>query len=303
MDTAITRLLGITYPIIQGGMAWVSDGYLAAAVSNAGGAGIIAAGDHDPEWLKDEINRARSLTNKPFGVNIMLMSPYKDEIVEMVCKEKIKFVTLGAGDPTPYFQKFDEAGVIKIPVVPNLRLVQKVQESGADAVVVEGMEAGGHIGLLTTMSLLTNIPPYVKIPVIAAGGIADGRGVAAALLMGAEGVQMGTRFIASVESPAHPNFKEMLIQAKDTDTIVIGELRGHRMRALKNKFTLKYYKKERETIDSLELEGMMKGRTKKAVIEGDKEEGLFAAGQSLTVIDKIMSCQEIIEGIVANLPV
>ncbi|HHY14048.1 MAG TPA: enoyl-[acyl-carrier-protein] reductase FabK [Thermoanaerobacterales bacterium] len=301
METSITKLLKIKYPLIQGGMAWISDGNLAAAVSNAGGAGIIAAGSHDSEWLKKEIRKARALTNKPFGVNIMLMSPFKEEIVETVCSEKVDFVTLGAGNPTPYFGRFDEVGIVKIPVVPSLRLALRVQKSGADAIIVEGMEAGGHIGYLTTMSLLSNIPPYIDIPVIAAGGIVDGRGVKAALAMGASGVQMGTRFIASEESPAHINFKEMLVNAKDTDTTIIGDIRGHRVRALKNKFTLEYGKMEREVVDLSELEGMMKGRAKIAVIEGDIDNGLFFAGQSLTMIDKIISCEDIIDRIVAGL--
>jgi enoyl-[acyl-carrier protein] reductase II len=298
VKTAITDLLGIEYPILQGGMAWVSDGYMAAAVSNAGGAGIIAAADHKPEWLKKEIDRARSLTDKPFGVNIQLMSPYKDEIVELVCREKIGFVTMGAGDPIPYFDRLEKAGIVKIPVVPNLRLAQKVEKAGADAVILEGMEAGGHIGQLTTMALLTQVPPFVRLPVIAAGGIADGRGMAAAIVMGAQGVQIGTRFIASSECPVHPNYKEMLIQAKDTDSIVIGELRGHRVRALKNKFTLEYFQKEREVSNPDLLKGMMKGRVIKATIEGDKNEGLFHAGQSLAVIDRVMTCKEIIEEII-----
>ena len=231
MKTKLTELLGIKYPVIQGGMAWVSEANLASAVSNAGGAGIIAAGGRDTEWVREEIRKAKEMTDKPFGVNVMLMAPNKDEIVEVVCEEKVAFVTLGAGNPVPYIEKFHEHGIKVIPVVPNLKLAKRVAEKGADAIVIEGMEAGGHIGSQTTLALMTNIIPYIDIPVVVAGGIADGRGIAAALLMGAAGVQMGSRFLLTTESTLHPKAKESS-SGNDTDSVATGVSRGHGVRCL-----------------------------------------------------------------------
>ncbi len=244
MKTKLTELLGIKYPVIQGGMAWVSEANLASAVSNAGGAGIIAAGGRDAEWVREEIRKAKEMTDKPFGVNVMLMAPNKDEIVEVVCEEKVAFVTLGAGNPVPYIEKFHEHGIKVIPVVPNLKLAKRVAEKGADAIVIEGMEAGGHIGSQTTLALMTNIIPYIDIPVVVAGGIADGRGIAAALLMGAAGVQMGSRFLLTTESTLHPKAKERILQATDTDSVATGVSRGHGVRCLRNTFTEEYTKFE-----------------------------------------------------------
>ena len=235
MAKSITEVLGIKYPIIQGGMAWISDAKLAAAVSNAGGAGIISCGGRTTEYVREEIRKAKQLTDKPFGVNVMLMAPNKDEIVDVICEEKPAFVTLGAGNPVPYFAKLKEAGIKVIPVIPNVKLAKRVAAAGADAMVAEGMEAGGHIGVLTTMALMTQVIPEIKdIPVVMAGGFGDGRGLAAAMLMGAGGVQMGTRFLVAEECSVHENMKQKLIEAVDTDTIVTGLTLGGAVRGIKN---------------------------------------------------------------------
>lgn len=300
MGTKLTQLLGIKYPIIQGGMAWVSDARLAAAVSESGGAGIIAAGGRTTDWVREEIRRAKQLTNKPFGVNVQLMAPNKDEIVDVICKEKIAFVTLGAGNPVPYFPKFKEAGVKAIPVVPNAKLAKRVQDSGADALVVEGMEAGGHIGVLTTMALMTQVIPLVDIPVIVAGGFADGRGVAAALVMGAAGVQIGTRFMIAEECSVHPNVKQKLIDAVDTDSVVTGLVSGHGVRGLKNKFTEEFLALEKQAAPQEELERMAAGTNRRAAVEGDVEHGMVLAGQSLIPLQKIEPVKTIMERIIAE---
>ena len=245
MKTKITELLGIKYPIIQGGMAWTSDANLAAAVSNAGGAGIIATGGRTVEWTRDEIRKAKDLTAKPFGVNIMLMAPNIAEIIDVVCEEKVAFVTLGAGNPVPHIEKFHAAEIKVIPVVPSVKLAKRVEEAGVDAMVIEGMEGGGHIGQQTTMALMTNVLPLIKkVPVLVAGGISDGRGIAAALMMGADGVQMGSRFILTDECPTHPKAKEAIIKATDTDSAVTGFSRNNAVRCLKNEFTKEYLEKE-----------------------------------------------------------
>ncbi|MZP31100.1 enoyl-[acyl-carrier-protein] reductase FabK [Heliobacterium undosum] len=295
MKTKLTALLGIQYPVIQGGMAWVSEANLTAAVSNAGGAGIIATGGRPTEWVREEIRKARSLTDKPFGVNIMLMAPNKDEIVEVVCEEKVAFVTLGAGNPVPFFEKLKSAGIKVIPVVPSVKLAKRVEAAGADAVVIEGMEAGGHIGTLTTMALLTNVIPEMNIPVIAAGGIADGRGIAAALLMGASGVQMGSRFLLAEECALHPNAKKRIIEAVDTDSIVTGYSRGHGVRGLRNRMTEKYLELERTGAPQGELDKLAIGTNKMAAIEGDIENGLVQVGQSLHPLKEIKPTQAIMD--------
>ena len=247
MAKSITEVLGIKYPIIQGGMAWISDAKLAAAVSNAGGAGIISCGGRTTEYVREEIRKAKQLTDKPFGVNVMLMAPNKDEIVDVICEEKPAFVTLGAGNPVPYFAKLKEAGIKVIPVIPNVKLAKRVAAAGADAMVAEGMEAGGHIGVLTTMALMTQVIPEIKdIPVVMAGGFGDGRGLAAAMLMGAGGVQMGTRFLVAEECSVHENMKQKLIEAVDTDTIVTGLTLGGAVRGIKNKFSTEFVQKENE---------------------------------------------------------
>ena len=296
--TELTKLLNIEYPIIQGGMAWISDASLAVAVSNAGGAGIISTGGRTTEYTRDEIRKAKKLTDKPFGVNVMLMAPNKDEIVEVICEEKPAFVTLGAGNPVPYFEKLHNAGIKAIPVVPNVKLAKRVEDKGADAMVVEGMEAGGHIGVLTTMALMTQVIPEVKIPVIMAGGFADGRGLAAALTMGAAGVQMGTRFLVAEECPVHNNMKQKLIEAIDTDTIVTGLTIGGAVRGIKNKFSEEFVALEFSgKATKQELLDKATGTNKLAAVDGDTENGMMQAGQSLTPLKSIEPVKTIIENI------
>lgn len=297
MATRLTELLGIEYPVLQGGMAWISDADLASAVSNAGGAGIISTGGRTTEYTREEIRRCRALTDRPFGVNVMLMAPNKDEIVEVICEEKPAFVTLGAGNPVPYFEKFHGAGVKVIPVVPNVKLAKRVEDKGADAMVVEGMEAGGHIGVLTTMALMTQVIPEVKkIPVIMAGGFADGRGLAAALLMGAEGIQVGTRFLVAQECPLHENVKKKLIEAVDTDTIVTGMTIGGAVRGIKNKFSEEFLALEYSgKADKQTLLDMATGTNKLAAVDGDTENGMMQAGQSLLPLKKIEPVKAILE--------
>ena len=245
MKNRFCEMLGIRYPIIQGGMAWSSDGTLAAAVSNAGGAGIIGTGGRTTEWVEEEIKKAKSLTDKPFGVNLMLMAPNVKEIADVVYREKVAFVTTGAGSPVPWIEPMHKAGIKVIPVVPNVKLAKRIATSGADAMVIEGMEGGGHIGTLTTMALLSNVlKDKYPIPVLAAGGISDGRAMAAALLMGADGVQMGSRFLVTTECPIHEKTKEMIIKATDTDCVVTGYSRNMGVRCLKNAFTQKYLEAE-----------------------------------------------------------
>lgn len=299
MAKSITEVLGIKYPIIQGGMAWISDAKLAAAVSNAGGAGIISCGGRTTEYVREEIRKAKQLTDKPFGVNVMLMAPNKDEIVDVICEEKPAFVTLGAGNPVPYFAKLKEAGIKVIPVIPNVKLAKRVASAGADAMVAEGMEAGGHIGVLTTMALMTQVIPEIKdIPVVMAGGFGDGRGLAAAMLMGASGVQMGTRFLVAEECSVHENMKQKLIEAVDTDTIVTGLTLGGAVRGIKNKFSTEFVQKENEGKTSKEeLIRMATGTNKLAAVEGDVVNGMMQAGQSLTVLQKVEPVATIIENI------
>lgn len=298
MAKSITEVLGIKYPIIQGGMAWISDAKLAAAVSNAGGAGIISCGGRTTDYVREEIRKAKQLTDKPFGVNVMLMAPNKDEIVDVICEEKPAFVTLGAGNPVPYFAKLKEAGIKVIPVIPNVKLAKRVAAAGADAMVAEGMEAGGHIGVLTTMALMTQVIPEVDVPVVMAGGFGDGRGLAAAMLMGASGVQMGTRFLVAEECSVHENMKAKLIEAVDTDTIVTGLTLGGAVRGIKNKFSTEFVQKENEGKTAKEeLIRMATGTNKLAAVDGDTENGMMQAGQSLTVLQKVEPVATIIENI------
>lgn len=300
MSNNITKVLNIKYPIIQGGMAWVSEATLAAAVSNAGGAGIISTGGRDVNFVKDQIKLARTLTDKPFGINVQLMSPNKEEIIDLICEEKVSFVTLGAGNPVPFFAKLKEAGIKIIPVVPNVKLAKRVESAGADAIIIEGMEAGGHIGVITTMPLMTQVIPEVSIPVVVAGGIADGRGLAAALIMGAAGVQMGTRFLIAEECKVHPNVKEKLIEAIDTDSIVTGQSIGHGVRGLKNKFSLNFVELERKGTPEADLIKLATGTNKLSAIDGDVENGMILAGQSLLPLKKIEPTKEIIETIITE---
>ena len=299
MAKSITEVLGIKYPIIQGAMAWIADAELVAAVSNAGGAGVIAAGGRSTEWVEQEIKKARELTDKPFGVNVMLMAPNKDEIVEVICREKPAFVTLGAGNPVPYFEKLHAAGVKVIPVVPSVKLAKRVEEKGADAIVVEGMEAGGHIGVLSTMPLMEQVIPEVSLPVIMAGGFGDGRGLAAALLMGAAGVQMGTRFLVAEECVVHPNVKAKLIEAVDTDTIVTGITIGGAVRGVKNKFSEEFVALEYSgKATKEELLDRATGTNKLAAVDGDVVNGMVQAGETLTLLRSIEPTRVIIERIV-----
>ncbi len=300
METKLTKLLNISYPIFQGGMAWISDGKLAAAVSQAGGAGIIASGGRDANYVREHIRLAKKLTDKPFGVNVQLMADNKDEIVDVICEEKPAFVTLGAGNPIPFFEKFAQAGVKKIPVVPNVKLAKRVVESGADAIVIEGMEAGGHIGVQTTMALMTQVIPLITIPVIVGGGFADGRGLAAALIMGAAGIQMGTRFLIAEECGVHPNVKERLIRAVDTDSVVTGLVSGHGVRCVKNTFTDKFLALERQCASQAELDKLATGTNRMAAIEGDVENGAVLAGQCLLPLKTIEPAAVIIENIMSE---
>jgi enoyl-[acyl-carrier protein] reductase II len=301
MKTKLTEMLGIEHPIIQGALASVSDATLAAAVSNAGGAGIIGSGGHDAKWVREQINKARKLTNKPFGVNVVLAAEDKDEIIEVILEEKPKFVTFGAGNPVPYIDVIKKAGIIAMPVVANLKQAKKVEAAGGDAVVVEGMEAGGHIGRQTTMALMTNLIDAVNIPVVVAGGIVDSRGIKAAMKMGASAVQMGSRFLMSNECPAHINVKRKIAQATDTDSVVVGHTIGHDVRGLRNTYTDEYLAVEYSDEPREALKGKMKGRYEKAVIDGDVENGLVEVGQSLNKLNEILSCEEIIQSLVLDL--
>lgn len=296
MKTKLTELLNIKYPIIQGAMAWVSDSSLASAVSNAGGAGIVAAGGREANWVRAEIKKTRSLTDKPFGVNVVLMENTRDEIVQVICEEGVEFVTLSAGNPMPYIQKLKSAGIKVITVVPNLKLAQRVEEEGADAIIIEGMEAGGHVGDVTTMALLTEVPPEINIPVIAAGGFSDGRGLAAALIMGASGIQMGTRFYASKECSAHINAKQAIVDAHDTD--LTGYSQGQSVRSVSNKMSKRYFELEKKNASLDEFNDLVIGSNKKAAVHGDVDWGSVQAGQSLSVIKSIDSCEDIINNTV-----
>jgi enoyl-[acyl-carrier protein] reductase II len=297
MQTKLMEILSIHYPILQGAMAWISDGKLAAAVSEAGGAGIIATGGRNAQWVKEQIRLAKSLTSKPFGVNVQLMAPNKDELVTVICEEKVAFVTLGAGNPIPYFKSFQQAGILKIPVVPNAKLAKRVEDEGADAMVIEGMEAGGHIGSITTMALMTQIIPLIRIPVIVAGGIADGRGVAAALVMGAAGVQIGTRFLLASECAAHDNMKQKLVEAVDTDSVITGYSIGHSVRGLKNPFTEKFIALEKSHTPREDLEKLATGTNRLAAVDGDVVNGMMQAGQSLLGLKKIESADQIVKNL------
>lgn len=301
MKTKLTELLGIKYPVIQGGMAWTSDANLAAAVSNAGGAGIIGSGGRTVEWTRDEVRKAKSLTDKPFGVNVMLMAPNIAEIIEMLCEEKVAFVTLGAGNPVPHIATFHAAGIKVIPVVPSVKLAKRIETAGADAMVVEGMEAGGHIGKQTTMALMENVLPAVQsIPVLVAGGISDGRALAAALLMGAEGVQMGSRFLLTTECPAHPAAKEAIVKATDTDSVATGYSRNLGVRCLANAFTDAYTAKEIAGAPKEELMQMGIGTNRKGILEGDTVNGTVMCGQSLNVLNDVLPCKDVMERIIAE---
>ncbi len=300
MKTKVTELLQIEYPIIQGGMAWVAEHHLAAAVSEAGGFGLIGAASAPPEIVREEIRKAKELTDKPFGVNIMLLNPNADEVAKIVVEEGIQAVTTGAGNPEKYMQMWKEAGVKVIPVVASVAMAKRMERYGADAVVAEGMEAGGHIGNQTTMALIPQIVDAVNIPVIAAGGIGDGRGVAASFMLGAEGVQMGTRFVVADESIVHDNYKDRIVKAKDIDSVVTGQSTGHPVRCLRNQMTKEYIKKEQEGVPFEELERMTLGSLRKAVMDGDILNGTVMAGQIAGLVSKRQSCKEILQEIMTE---
>ena len=288
MRTRLTQILGTETPIIQGGMAWVAEHNLAAAVSNAGGLGLIGAASAPAEVVREEVRKCKELTDKPFGVNIMLLNPNADDVAQIVIEEGVKVVTTGAGNPSKYMAAWEEASVA---------MARLMERAGADAVVAEGMESGGHIGSITTFALVPQVVDAVQIPVVAAGGIADGRGMAAAFMLGAEGVQMGTRFVAAKESIVHANYKEQLIKAKDIDSAVTGMSTGHPVRSIRNKMTKEYLRLEKEGADFMELEKLTLGSLRRAVIDGDVVNGTVMAGQIAGLIKKEESCKEIISEI------
>lgn len=300
MNTRITDLLGIEYPIIQGGMAWVAEYNLAAAVSNAGGLGIIGAGGAPAEFVKEQIRKTKEKTNKPFGVNLMLMNPEADAIAQVIVDEGVKVVTTGAGNPSKYMEMWKVAGIKVIPVVASVAMAKLMERGGADAVVAEGMESGGHIGSTTTMSLVPQVVDAVSIPVIAAGGIGDGRGVAAAFMLGASAVQMGTRFVVAKECIVHDNYKEQIIKAKDIDSAVTGMSTGHPVRCIRNKMSKEYLRLEKEGADFMELEKLTLGSLRKAVVEGDMINGTIMAGQIAGMVKKEQTCAEMIQEIMAQ---
>lgn len=300
MKTAITELLGIEYPVIQGGMAWVAESHLASAVSNAGGLGLIAAAAAPAEWVREQIRQAKKMTDKPFGVNIMLMSPEADAVAKVVIEEGVQVVTTGAGSPEKYMADWKAAGVKVIPVVASSALAKRMERCGADAVVAEGTEAGGHIGEITTMALVPQVVDAVSIPVIAAGGIADGRGMAAAFMLGAKGVQVGTAFAASKESVIHENYKNSILRAKDIDTRVTGRSTGHPIRVLRNDMARKYLELEQAGAPFEELESLTLGSLRRAVQDGDVKGGSLMAGQSAGLVKESLSCSDLIRTMVTK---
>lgn len=293
----LCEILNTKYPIIQGGMAWVATAELAAGVSNAGGLGLIAAGNAPKEVIRNQIRKCRELTDKTFGVNVMLLSPFADEIIDLVIEEKVEVITTGAGNPAKYMDRLKEVNTKVIPVVPTIALAKRMEKYGADAVIVEGTEAGGHIGELTTMVLTPQVVSNVNIPVIAAGGIADGKGLAAVLCLGASGAQIGTRFICSYECIVHENYKQLILKSKDRDAIVTGRTTGHPVRTLKNKLAKDILNMEKEGVDPLDIDKKGIGSLRMAVIEGDLDNGSFMAGQIASYINDIKPCKEIIEDI------
>lgn len=300
MKTRITELLNIEYPIIQGGMAWVAEHNLAAAVSNAGGLGLIGAASAPAEVVREEIRKCRELTDKPFGVNVMLLNPNAQEVAQVIVEEGVKVVTTGAGNPAKFMELWKNAGVKVIPVVASVAMAKLMERTGADAVVAEGMESGGHIGSTTTMALVPQVVDAVSVPVIAAGGIGDGRGFAASIMLGAEAVQIGTRFVVAKESIVHANYKQQVVKAKDIDSTVTGMSTGHPVRSLRNKMTKEYLKQEKEGADFMELEKLTLGSLRKAVIEGDVVNGTLMAGQIAGLIKEEQSCNEIVQDIMGQ---
>ncbi len=294
IKTEICELLGIKYPIIQGGMAWIADWSLCSAVSEAGGLGVIAAGNAPKDWLVEQIRKVKEITDKPFAVNVMLLSPYVEEIAQAVCEEGVKVVITGAGNPGKYIDMWKKSGIMIIPVVPSVALAKRMERLGVDALIAEGGEAGGHVGDITTMSLMPQVVDAVSLPVIAAGGIADARGALAAFMLGASGLQIGTRFVVAIECRAHQNYKTRIIESKDTDTEVTGRSTGHPVRVLKNRLTRKFRTLEKENVDPSVLEELGAGALYKAAIEGDMEQGSIMAGQVAGLVTKEQSAEEII---------
>ena len=293
MKTKITELLGIKYPILQGGMAWTSEACLAAAVSNAGGAGIIACGGRTADWVREDIRKAKTLTDKPFGVNLMLMNPQAEQIADLLAHEKIAVITTGAGNPAPYMAAWKENGSLVMPVMTSTLIAKRLEAAGADYIIAEGTESGGHVGEMTTMAMIPQMVDALNIPVIAAGGIADGRQVLAAFALGASGVQVGTCLLASRECPIHDNYKEAVLKAKDNDTIVTGRICGTPVRILKNQMAREYVKREKEGADKMELENFTLGSLRRAVFDGDTKTGSLMAGQVSGQLKEIRSLEEI----------
>jgi len=293
-------LLKIKYPVIQGGMAWVSTAELAAAVSEAGGLGVIGSGQAPPDWLRQQVQRAKKITSKPFGVNVMLLSPYVDEIMKIIKEEGVAVVTTGAGNPGKYVPALQEVGIRVIPVVASVALAKRLVRSGVDALIAEGTESGGHVGELTTMALVPQIVDAVEVPVIAAGGICDGRGMAAAMALGAVGVQMGTRFMCAAECIIHQNIKNMVIKSKDRDTVVTGRSTGHPVRVLRNKLSRMFVEMEENCLPSEELNKLGVGALKVAMVDGDVNMGSVMAGQVSAMVNEIQPAREIIEDVVAG---
>lgn len=301
MKTRITELLGCEYPLIQGGMAWVAEYKLASAVSNAGGIGLIAGGSAPIDYLRDQIRACKEATDKPFGVNIMLMSPNAEDLAQLVIDEKVAVVTTGAGNSGKYISAWKDAGIKVIPVISSVALAKRMEKAGADAVVAEGTESGGHIGEITTMCLVPQVVDAVSIPVIAAGGIADGRGVAASFMLGAEGVQIGTRFLASEECQIHPTYKELVVKAKDTDSVVTGRYTGHPCRNVKTKFSKMLANGEKSgSLSPEEFEEITLGSLRKAVQDGNLDEGSFLCGAIAGMVDEVKPCKDIIEEIMSQ---
>ena len=288
-------MLGIKYPVFQGGMAWIADGKLAAAVSNGGGLGIIAAGNAPAEYVKEQIKIAREITDKPIGVNIMLLSPYADEVAKTVIEEKVEVVTTGAGNPSKYIKEWLDAGIKVIPVVASVAMAKLMTRLGASALIAEGGESGGHVGELTTMVLVPQICDATTLPVIAAGGIADGRGIAAAFMLGAQGVQMGTRFLSAYECTIHPEYKEKILKATDLCTMVTGKRLGHPVRSLRTPFAREYFKAEYGGMPDEELEAFAAGALRIAVKDGDNEKGCFLSGQIAAIVNKEQPAAEIVK--------
>ncbi len=300
IHTSLCDLLGIEHPIYQGGMVWLGTAELASAVSNAGGLGILGAGNAPADWVRNEIRRTREMTDRPFGVNVMLLSPFASQVVEVILAERVPLVTTGAGNPGPVIPRFKEAGIKVMPVVASVALAIRLERAGADGVIAEGMESGGHVGEITTMALVPQVVDAVSIPVVAAGGIADGRGLVAALALGAVGVQMGTRFVCATECIAHPNFKQKIVQAKDRATVTTGHSLGHPVRVIDNKMARQFAAMEKDGLSAAELEEFGAGRLRQGVVDGDLEGGSLMAGQIAGLIRDIKPARAIIEEIMAE---